>query len=118
MDIENFREYCLAMEFVTEKTPFGKFARRYDSILVFYVHDHMFCFIDMDDFSFVNVRLNPEEIDEIRSNHSSVGDPINQSLKYWIRLDFDGDISDNDIYRFVERAYHIVRHKYRKKENT
>ena len=38
MNIEELREYCLSMEGVTEKTPFGKFARRFDSVLVFYYH--------------------------------------------------------------------------------
>lgn len=65
MNIEEFREYCLSMEGVTEKTPFGKFARRYDSILVFYVLDHMFCFVDIDDFSSVTVKSTPDEIEEI-----------------------------------------------------
>lgn len=38
MNIEKFREYCLSLgDDVTEKTPFGKFARKYESILVFYV---------------------------------------------------------------------------------
>ena len=35
MDIEWFRDYCLSMEGVTEKTPFGRFSRRFDSVLVF-----------------------------------------------------------------------------------
>lgn len=43
MDIEEFRDFCLSMDGVTEKTPFGKFAKRYESILVFYILDHMFC---------------------------------------------------------------------------
>ena len=65
MNIEDFRDYCLSMDGVTEKTPFGKFARRYDSILVFYVLDHMFCFVDMDDFTSVTVKSTPDEVDEI-----------------------------------------------------
>ncbi len=38
MNIEDFRDYCLSLGNpgeVEEKTPFGKFARRYESILVF-----------------------------------------------------------------------------------
>ena len=62
MNIEDFRKYCLSLGDVTEKTPFGKFARRFDSILVFYVLDHMFCFVDMDDFSSVTVKSTPYEI--------------------------------------------------------
>lgn len=115
MNIEDFREYCLSMEGVTEKMPFGKFARRYDSILVFYVLDHMFCFIDIDDFTFVNARSTPEEIEEIRMSHLSVERPINQSLRHWIQLNFNGDFSDNDIYKLVSRAYDIVRLKYIRK---
>lgn len=112
MNIEEFREYCLTMEGVTEKTPFGKFARRYDSILVFYILDHMFCFVDMDDFTSVTVRSVPDEIEEIRMRHSSVSNPLNQSLRYWIQLNLNGDILDNEIYSLVKRAYDIVKAKY------
>lgn len=81
MNIEELREYCLSMEGVTEKTPFGKFARRYESILVFYVLDHMFCFADMDDFTSVTVKSTPDEVEELRMQRLSVSDPLNQSLK-------------------------------------
>jgi len=112
MNIEEFREYCLSMEGVTEKTPFGKFARRYDSILVFYVLDHMFCFVDIDDFSSVTVKSTPDEIEEIRMNYSSVSNPLNQSLRHWIQLDLNGDVPDREVYAIVKRAYDIVKTKY------
>ncbi|MDE6339360.1 MAG: MmcQ/YjbR family DNA-binding protein [Muribaculaceae bacterium] len=114
MDIFEFREYCLSLGEVTEKTPFGKFAKRYDSILVFYVLDHMFCFVDMDNFTFVNIRSTPEEIEKIRDEYTSVSNPINQSLKYWIQLNFHGDISSDKIMSLVSRAYDIVKAKYSK----
>ncbi len=112
MDIESFRDYCLSFEGVTEKTPFGKFARRYESILVFYVLDHMFCFFDMDDFTSVTVKSEPEVIEELRQTHYSVSRPLNQSLRHWIQLDFNGDISDELIWRMVAEAYRLVRDKY------
>ncbi|MDE7411500.1 MAG: MmcQ/YjbR family DNA-binding protein [Paramuribaculum sp.] len=112
MDIENFRDMCLKLGNVTEKTPFGKFAKRYESILVFYVAGHMFCFIDMNDFTFVNVRLTPDEIDDFRLKYDSVSRPINQSLKYWIQLNFGGDIPDDIIKKAVKRAYEVVVQKY------
>ena len=116
MNIEEFRDYCLAMDGVTEKTPFGKFARRYDSILVFYVLDHMFCFVDIDSFTYVTVKSTPDEVEEIRMKHLSVSDPTNQSLRHWIQLDLNGDISDSEIYSRVKRAYDIVKTKYTKKK--
>lgn len=116
MNIEQLRDYCLALGDVTEKTPFGKFARRYDSLLVFYVEGHMFCMADMDDFTSVNVRLTPEEIEEIRLNHVSVETPVNKAMKFWMQLNLHGDVSDKEIYTFVSRAYEIVKSKYKKKE--
>ena len=118
MNIEEFRDFCMSMDGVTEKTPFGKFARRYESILVFYILDHMFCLVDINDFTSVTVKSTPEEIDEIRMTHSSVGDPLNKSLRNWIQLNLNGDIPDSDIYRCVRRAYDIVKVQYTKKSKT
>ena len=61
MDIEQFRNYCLSFEGVTEKTPFGKFAPRFSSVLVFYVCGHMFCMTDIDDFHYAVVKNTPEK---------------------------------------------------------
>ena len=112
MNIEEFREYCLSLGDVDEKTPFGKFARRYESILVFYVLGHMFCFIDINDFSSVTVKSTPDEIDAFRATHYSVSRPLNQSLRHWIQLDFGGDVSDSDILRLTSRAFDLVKEKY------
>ena len=118
MDIEEFREYCLSLGDVAEKTPFGKFARRYDSILVFYVLDHMFCLIDMDNFSFVNVKSTPEEIDDLKLTYSAVAKPINLSERHWIQLDFNGDIPDDKIRALVRRSFDIVKEKYSRKKRA
>lgn len=115
MNIEDFREYCLQLEGVTEKTPFGKFARRYDSILVFYILDHMFCLVDIDNFTSVTVKLTPDEIEELKLRHSSVSKPVNLNDRHWIQLDLNGDIADQEVYRLVNRAYSIVKGKYTRK---
>lgn len=112
MNIEEFREYCLSFDGVTEKMPFGKFARRYDSLLVFYVLDHMFCFIDIDDFTYVNVRSEADEIARLRTQYTSLSVPLNRTLKQWVQLDFNGDIPERVIYDHVVRAYEIIKEKY------
>ncbi len=116
MDIEKLRNFCLSMEGVTEKTPFGKFARRFDSILVFYVCDHMFCMVDMEDFNYVSFRSTPEEIDTIMADYVSAGVPANPGMKYWVEAGLNGDFSDKDIYFFVRKAYDIIKAKYSKKK--
>lgn len=115
MNIEELREYCISLEGVTEKTPFGNFARRFDSILVFYVLDHMFCLTDMDDFTSVTVKATPEEIEAVRQTHVSVGSHRNMSKQHWIQLYLNGDIPDRMIYDMIRRSYDIVRAKYTKK---
>lgn len=116
MNIEEFREYCLSLGNVTEKTPFGKFAARFDSVLVFYVCDHMFCMTDMDDFSYAVVKNSPEKIAESHETKQSVEHQRNMSAKYWIQLNLGGDIPDSEILDLVEQSYEIVKAKYTKKK--
>lgn len=121
MNIEELRDYCLSMEGVTEKTPFGKFARRFDSVLVFYILDHMFCLTDMDDFTSVTVKAEPEVIEELKMTRSSVSSHRNMSERHWIQLNLNGDVSDRELNDLVQRSYEIVKAKYsgkRKKRIT
>lgn len=114
MNIEEFREYCLSFEGVTEKTPFGKFAARFDSVLVFYTCDHMFCMVDMDDFTYAVVKNNPEKISELYETRNSVQRQRNMSPKYWIQVNFSGDIPDLEILDLVRQSYNIIKAKYTK----
>lgn len=90
----------------------GKFNAKYDSILAFYVCGHMFCFIDIDDFSYVDLKAAPEAIEELRMTKSSVGNPINQSLKHWIKIDLVGDVADFQILYLVKDAFNLIKEKY------
>ena len=80
-----------------------------------YVLEHMFCFIDIDDFSYVDLKANPDVIKEFRDRYSSIGDPINQSPKHWMKIDLNGDVPMSEILRLVKDAYVMVREKYTKR---
>lgn len=114
MNIEQLRDYCLSFEGVTEKTPFGKFAPRYESILVFYVCDHMFCMVDMADFTGVTVKGTPERIAELYATRCSCVSHRNMHPKYWIELLLDGDVADNEIFSMIRESYEIVKAKHQK----
>lgn len=116
MNIEELREYCLSLGDVTEKTPFGKFASRFDSVLVFYVCNHMFCMVDMDDFTYAVVKNTPEKITELHESRQSVERQRNMMAKYWIQLNFGGDVSYAEILDLVRQSYEIVKAKYTKKQ--
>lgn len=112
MNIEEFRNFVLSLGDVEEKLPFGKFARRYESTLVFYVGGHMFCLCDIDDFTSVGVRSTAGEIAELEARYPSVGKPANTALKLWRSLPLDGSIPRSVIEQTVRRAYEIIKQKY------
>ena len=58
MNLEEFREYCLSLGEVEEKLPFAKMPGG-DSVLVFYVSGHTFCYCDLNDLRVV-VKCQPE----------------------------------------------------------
>ena len=115
MNVEQLREYCLSQGGVEEKIPFGKFARRYDSTLVFYVMGHMFCMFDLDDFTWVAVHSTAEEMEEIAMKHTAVL-PGRKNMRLWLRIALGGDIPDTMILSLVSRAYDIVKDKYSPKK--
>lgn len=118
MNIEELRDYCLSMEGATEKTPFSKFARRFESVLVFYIFDHIFCMTDMDDFTSVTVKAEPEVIEELKMTRSSVGSHRNMSARHWIQLNLNGDIPDREIYDLIRQSYDLVKAKYSSKRKN
>lgn len=118
MNIEEFREICLSLDGTTEKMPFGKFARRYDSLLVFYVMGHMYCMIDTDDFSHIEVRSTAPEIEQLENTYSAVSQPLNKAMRYWVRLDLNSDIPLPKILDLVRRAYNIIKAKYQRQQPT
>lgn len=114
MNIEELRDYCLAKDGVIEKTPFGKFARRFDSILVFYVMGHMFCLTDMEQPDYVEVASTPDEIYALKDKYSSASGPFNRAMRNWVHLAFNGDITDGEIYTLIDLAYNLIKTKYSK----
>ena len=48
MNIEELHEYCISLEAVEEKFPFAKM-KGGESVLVFYVCNHMFALVDLNE---------------------------------------------------------------------
>ena len=113
MNIEDYREYCLSLgDDVEEKLPFTAF--QYASgVLVYYVHGHMFSFFDCDNFGVITLKCQPERIEELKARFDCIGNPFNESPKYWIGI--DANTAPDDILRELTRnSYDIVKAKYKK----
>ena len=114
MNIEEFREYCLSLPDVTEATPFEKFSRGKFTILVFYVNGHMFCYFNVDDFSHITIKCDPSEAAELKERYQAIGDPFNGNKRYWISLEPNMDLPDDELKELVRKSYETVKTKYKR----
>ena len=113
MNLEEFREYCLSLGEVEEKLPFAKMPGG-ESVLVFYVSGHTFCYCDLNDLRVV-VKCPPERIPELLDTAEGVTPPDNHfSVKYWIGIDLQ-TINDELLKKLVAGSFEIVKGKYAKK---
>lgn len=112
MNVEDYREYCLSLGDVEEKLPFTAF-KHASSVLVFYVHGHMFSFFDCDDFGIITLKCQPDHIEELKAEHDCILDPHNMSPKYWIGIDVNA-APDDLLCELTRNSYEIVKAKYKK----
>ena len=113
MNIEEFREFCLSLGEVEEKLPFAKMPGG-ESVLVFYVCGHTFCYCVLDDFTAINLKCQPERIVELRESSECFCDPDHMSPKHWIGVQVRV-VRTELLKELVRNSYEIVKAKYGRK---
>ena len=109
MNIEELREYCLSLPGVTEATPFEKFSRGKFTILVFYVSGHMFCYFNIDDFTAITLKGNPQEIVELKERYQAIGEPFNGNKRHWMSVKMNSDVNDTMLMQLIKASYNLVK---------
>ena len=113
MNIEEFRDFCLSLDEVEEKMPFAKMPGG-DSLLVFYVSGHTFCYCDLNDFRVV-VKCQTERIPELLATAEGVEPPDSHfNTKYWIGINLQ-TIDTELLKELTRNSFEIVKGKYTKK---
>lgn len=117
MNIEEFRDYCIAKPGVTEEFPFD------ETTLVFKVAGKMFALTDLEDEFTINIKCDPEKAIELRERYpESVMPGYHMSKKHWNTIRIDGHIPDTKLLEWVDDSYNLVLSKLpkavRKKLNT
>lgn len=110
MNIEEYREYCIAKKGVTEECPFGP------AILVFKVLGKMFTATGIDNFSTISLKCTPEKVIELREQYSAVQVPAYMNKKHWNQVVMDNSIADNIIKGWIDESYRLVVEKLTKKQ--
>ena len=113
MNIEEYREFCLSLGEVEEKFPFAKMPGG-DTLLVFYVSGHTFCYCDLHAFSAV-VKCQTERIAELLGTTPGVVPPDNHfNPKYWLGINLQ-TIDTELLQELVRNSFEIVKGKYSRK---
>lgn len=103
MDIEAFREYCLAKKGATEGLPFGP------DVLVFKVLGKMFALLNLDVLpARANLKADPEEIPELREQWPDVILPgYHMNKQHWNTVLIER-LPEIVVRRLTDQSYQLV----------
>src|SRR2546422_11482150 len=103
MDLEQFREYCLAKPHATEGTPFG------ETVLVFKVAGTIFALAALDEIpATVNLKCDPDLALELRDRYEQVRPGYHMNKKHWNTVELDSGIPDVELRKMIDHSYELV----------
>lgn len=103
LNLEEFRNYCLAMPGVTEELPFGP------DTLVFKVMGKIFALTGLDSETFsMNLKYSSEEIEELRSKHPAITPGYHMNKNHWNTVLVDGSISKKELLQLIDISYQLI----------
>lgn len=111
MNIEEFREYCIAKKGVTESFPFD------EQTLVFKVMGKMFALCGLEHSpSRVNLKCDPERSVELRAAHDGLIYPgYHMSKLHWNTVLIEANLPRELLLELVDHSYDLVVSKLTKK---
>ncbi len=109
MNIEDYRNYCLAKPGVTEEFPFNETA------LVFKVAGKMFALTDVESFASISLKCDPERGAQLREEQPGINYAYHFNKKHWIGVATDGSVSDALLLELIDHSYQLVVNKLPKK---
>ena len=103
MDLESFREYCLAKKEATEGMPFG------ETVVVFKVAGKMFALASLDEVpTTVNLKCDPDVALELRDRYEQVRAGYHMNKKHWNTVELGAGIPEAEIRKMIDHSYDLV----------
>jgi predicted DNA-binding protein (MmcQ/YjbR family) len=103
MNVEVFREYCLAKRGATEGTPFG------EDVLVFKVGGKMFALVALDEVpASANLKCDPDLALELRDQYEQIRPGYHMNKKHWNTVEIDSGIPDAELRKMIDHSYELV----------
>lgn len=102
MQVDEYREYCLARKGVTESFPFD------EHVLVFKVMGKMFALCNIDNYLSFNLKCDPEWAVELREEYPDLIQPgWHMSKKHWNTVSAEGLKADLQ-KKLIDHSYDLV----------
>lgn len=102
MNIEEFRDYCIAKKGVTESFPFD------DTTLVMKVLDKMFALCSLEKSFSINLKCDPERAIELREQYPAVQPGYHMNKKHWNTVYIDGSVDISVLKSWIDHSYDLV----------
>lgn len=105
MHIEDVRDYCLSLKYVTEETPFGP------NTLVFKVGGKLFLLVGLDQIDELrfNVKCDPEYAVALREQFEQTIIPgYHMNKKHWNTVYCNRELSDSKIKELIDHSYDLI----------
>ncbi|MFT6395642.1 MAG: putative DNA-binding protein (MmcQ/YjbR family) [Bradymonadia bacterium] len=99
MDLEAVREYCLSLPATTEGFPFGP------EILVFKVCGKMFATLSFDDPPRMNLKFDPDAIEESRVEFECLAPGYHMNKKHWNTATLDSSVPSETVEDWIGESW-------------
>jgi predicted DNA-binding protein (MmcQ/YjbR family) len=109
MTIDILRDYCLLKAHVVEEFPFD------EKTLVFKVAGKLFALADVEEFTSINLKCDPEKAIEFREQFNAVRPGYHMNKKHWNTVLVNSDVSHEMIFQMVDDSYALVVNSLTKK---
>jgi len=102
MNVEDFRDYCLSKEGVTESFPFDS------STIVFKIGGKLFALAGIEFFASVNLKCDPERSIELRETFNGIKPGFHMNKKHWNTVTVESDVPNQLLLELIDHSFDLV----------
>jgi predicted DNA-binding protein (MmcQ/YjbR family) len=110
MNIEEYRDFCLAFPGTSESLPFGP------DVLVFKVMNKMFALTDIESFEYINLKCDPDWALILREQYEEIKPGYHMNKQHWNSVYTNGSLEDDLIRELIVHSYELIVQSLTKKD--
>lgn len=102
MFLDELCNYCLQKRGVTQSFPFDQ------KTLVLKVGNKMFLLCDVENFTSLNLKCDPERSIELREQFTAIQPGYHMNKTHWNTVSLHMDVSDQFLLELVDHSYDLI----------